>query len=258
MFKKRQILEVKKMPDTPVDPEPEEQAKPPEISIDEVFDKKEESLQIAPPKEAQEVAPEKTLEENKKDKYAYLAEARKKSLEVRRKRAAEKKARKYNSEERILYEQLKAKYGDVVVQEKVVATPPPVVKEVPANYPLSQKKETPPVPQQDPMKQFEPPRAMSATQDTPSVFDYDRIVNALSEKMTSNQQYLRDLEQKIREDERKKSAAELEKFKYDQHRKAQAEIGRGLLSRNTRTNRVYRQTSDLRQRMADRYKNNWY
>ena len=127
MFKKRQILEVKKMPEPTVDPEPEQQPNPPELSIDEVFDKKEEPLEITPPKEAQEVVPEKTLEESKKDKYAYLAEARKKSLEVRRKRAAEKKARKYNAEERILYEQLKAKYGDVNVQEKIVATPPPAL-----------------------------------------------------------------------------------------------------------------------------------
>ena len=175
--------------------------------------------------------------------YSHLTKAREKSLEARRRKKEEKAKLDTDAQaykERMEYERLCQKFGKQPVPEVVAKPePPPPVEQVADPY---QHKGS----------------ANSEAYTGKSMIDYDRIVNGVTQSLTKNEQYFREMEMKIREDERKKSAEQMRVWERDQHRKRTTQQAYGILSGNHKRNQVFDRTKNLRDTYTQRYKNNWY
>lgn len=174
--------------------------------------------------------------------YSHLTKAREKSLEARRRKKEEKAKLDTDAQaykERVEYERLCQKFGKQPVPQVVAKPEPPPVEQVADPY---QHKGS----------------ANSEAYTSRSMIDYDRIVNGVTQSLTKNEQYFREMEMKIREDERKKSAEQMRVWQQDQHRKRTTQQAYGILSGNSRRNQVFDRTKNLRDTYTQRYKNNWY
>lgn len=254
-MKKRQLLADVPKIEPPTEPEPIEKVK--EIEESQVFNKpkKGKELEIKNLENMEEVIEEEPLKEPVKEPkkpYSHLAEARAKSLETRRKKAEERKAidkAAHEYKEKLIYERLKAKYEKKIEKEKEK-----LEKKSKAKAGIHQEQPAPP-PQVEEEPIIRPP---SVVNDTVSTIDYDRIVNSLAEKMTPNQQYLKDLEDRIRKDERSKHDNEMKKWQHDQHRRQQREQSIGLMAPRYNSNPVFNRSNQIRQGYQNRYNPNWY
>ncbi len=171
--------------------------------------------------------------------YSHLTKAREKSLEARRKKKEEKSKLDTDAQaykERMEYERLCEKFNKQPVP-KVVSKPEP----------------PPPVEQVAPVYEHKGSANVNS-----STIDYDRIVSGVTNSLTKSELYFKELETKIREDERKKSAEKMKLWEQDQHRKQRSQQAYGMLSGNSRRNQVFDRTSALRNSYTARYKNNWY
>ncbi len=171
--------------------------------------------------------------------YSHLTKAREKSLEARRRKKEEKSKLDTDAQaykERMEYERLCEKFNKQPVP-KVVSKPEP----------------PPPVEQVAPVYEHKGSANVNS-----STIDYDRIVSGVTNSLTKSELYFKELETKIREDERKKSAEKMKLWEQDQHRKQRSQQAYGMLSGNSRRNQVFDRTSALRNSYTARYKNNWY
>lgn len=171
--------------------------------------------------------------------YSHLTKAREKSLEARRRKKEEKAKLDTDAQaykERMEYERLCEKFNKQPVP-KVVSKPEP----------------PPPVEQVAPVYEHKGSANVNS-----STIDYDRIVNGVTNSLTKSELYFKELETKIREDERKKGEEQMKLWQQDQHRKQRSQQAYGILSGNSRRNQVFDRTSALRNSYTARYKNNWY
>jgi len=187
--------------------------------------------------------------------YSHLTKAREKSLEARRRKKEEKAKLDTDAQaykERMEYERLCQKFGKQPVPQVVSKPePPPPSRQTQSRLP-SDAVEQPTEPYQHKGS------ANSEAYTGKSMIDYDRIVNGVTQSLTKNEQYFREMEMKIREDERKKSAEQMRVWERDQHRKRTTQQAYGILSGNSRRNQVFDRTKSLRDSYTQRYKNNWY
>jgi len=189
-------------------------------------------------------APKQSQSKGKGRDYSHLTKAREKSLEARRRKKEEKAKLDTDAQaykERMEYERLCEKFNKQpvpkVVERPVVSKPEP----------------PPPVEQVAPVYEHKGSANVNS-----STIDYDRIVNGVTNSLTKNELYFKELETKIREDERKKGEEQMKLWQQDQHRKQRSQQAYGMLSGNSRRNQVFDRTSALRNSYTARYKNNWY
>lgn len=186
--------------------------------------------------------------------YSHLSKAREKSLETRRRKKEEKAKLDTDAQaykERMEYERLCEKFNKQPV--------PKVVSKPVADQGRSQASAEPPPPVEQPVESYQHKGSANSEAYTgQSVIDYDRIVNGVTNSLTKNELYFKDLEAKIREDERKKGEEQMKLWQQDQHRKQRSQQAYGILSGNSRRNQVFDRTSALRNSYTARYKNNWY
>jgi len=248
-MKKREVMR----PLNPPPPEPEEvvEQEPKDLEEDDIFDLPKRNDPVADVTEKLETT---TIEEprvqntptNKpKRDYSHLTKAREKSLETRRRKKEEKAKLDTDAQaykERMEYERLCQKFGKQPVPQVVSKPePPPPVEQV-----------------RDPEPYQHKGSANSEAYTEKSVIDYDRIVNGVTQSLTKNEQYFREMEMKIREDERKKSTEQMRVWQQDQHRKQQTQQAYSILSGSHKRNQVFDRTKSLRDSYTARYKNNWY
>lgn len=182
--------------------------------------------------------------------YSHLTKAREKSLEARRRKKEEKAKLDTDAQaykERMEYERLCEKFNKQPVPE--------VVSKPVADQGRSQASAEPPPPVEQVAPVYEHKGSANVNSST---IDYDRIVNGVTNSLTKNELYFKELETKIREDERKKGEEQMKLWQQDQHRKQRSQQAYGILSGNSRRNQVFDRTSALRNSYTARYKNNWY
>ncbi len=206
------------------------------------------------PKPKAESQTQKSAPSGRKRDYSHLTKAREKSLETRRRKKQEKEKLDTDAQaykERMEYERLCEKFNKQPV--------PKVVSKPVADQGRSQASAEPPPPVEQPVESYQHKGSANSEAYTgQSVIDYDRIVNGVTNSLTKNELYFKELETKIREDERKKSAEQMKLWQQDQHRKQRSQQAYGILSGNSRRNQVFDRTSALRNSYTARYKNNWY
>jgi glutamate synthase domain-containing protein 2 len=254
-MRKRNILESVPEPVENTEVEPKQEVK--EIEESRVFGKpkKTESLEIkdmagGPSNDEPVIQEEQPVEpvKTKKAPYSHLAEARAKSLETRRKRAQEKKAIDQAAQEykeKLIYEKLKAKYEKKLEKEREKEEKKRESKKALHSQPV----QTPTEPEEPILRQ------PSVVNDSTSTIDYDKLVSMMSEKMAPSQSYLRDLEDRIRKDERSKHESEMVKWQHDQHRRQQREQSLGIMSPRS-SNPVFQRSNQIRGSYS-RYNPNW-
>ena len=177
-----------------------------------------------------------------KKKYAHLEEARKKSLESRRRKAQEKKqlmSEVDEYKEKLEFERLAKKYN----KSQPAPAPEPVIeREVPVQKSVASTK---------------PEHDMSG-----SMIDYDRLIGGVADRLTKQNEYFSQLERDIRADERKRAEAtyqeQLKSWEQQQHRQYRREQAYNALSSSHRRNTVFDRTAKLRESYTQRYKDNWY
>ena len=239
-MKKRQVM-MNLEPPTTQNEEGSIEVEPADLDDKDIFSlpKKDESVQEIT-NEMEKIDLETPTTKKTGRDYSHLTKAREKSLEARRKKKEEKEKLDVDAQaykERMEYERLCKKFNKDPVPQRVAEVRQPEPEPEPYEHKGSANVE-----------------AYSAQ----SVIDYDRIVNGVTSSLSKNEKYFRDMEMKIREDERKKNADEMKKWQQDQHRKQQANNAMSLLSGGRRRNNVFDRTQSLRDSYTQRYKNNWY
>ena len=253
-MKRRDILG----PMETIEPEPPLET-PPEQEPKEVMDLKDSDVFDLPDVSSKEetVEPEKENgEETKapaKPKYSskkeQLAAARVLSLEKRRAKAEQK--RLIVEENKRMKEELKA--------FKTLSKPS---KDPIGDY-LNAKEKTPPpveMPEETP-KSVNKPYPHKASQNTYEI-DYERIINGVRDSFRSNEEHTRQLEEDIRNDERKRMDAhykqQMEAFTRDQRKADSRQGAYDMLSGHSRKNSVFARTQQRQAEYTERYRSGWY
>tara|TARA_R110002153_G_scaffold204749_1_gene357539 strand:- start:560 stop:1417 length:858 start_codon:yes stop_codon:yes gene_type:complete len=193
---------------------------------------------------------------NKKRDYSHLTKAREKSLEARRKKAQEKDKMQVEIDaykEKLEFERLTKKFSVAQVDPGVRVT---AAAQPEMQYEPPIEKKTQPVPKS--VASVNPHHDMSG-----SMFDYDRLIGGVADRLSQQNDYYAQLESDIRADERKKAETtyqeQLKSWEKQQHRHHQREQqAYGALSQTHRRNNVFDRSAKLRETYTERYKNNWY
>jgi hypothetical protein len=188
---------------------------------------------------------EEVVKPVKKNNRPHLEKARQKSLQVRRQKAEERKLIQGDVtayKERLEFERLSKKYSKPAVEEEKFYQPPP-------------EKRTSPIPQT--VASVNPNHNMSH-----SMIDYEKLINGVSEKLKLQNDHYAQLEQDIRNDERKRAEAtyqdQMKAWEQKQRTDYRKDQAYGALSSSYRRNQVFDRSKKLRETYTERYKNNWY
>jgi hypothetical protein len=257
-MKKRSVMQPVKKAEIKPTPPPEERK---DLDDKDIFTLPKSKSKNEPPKKIED----KSLEQDSKDLYErenlqdteeapappvkknnrpHLQAARARSLEVRRQKAQERKL--INSEanayrDKLEFERLSKKFSKVAVEEKPYIPPP--------------QKQTTPTPQT--VASVNPNYNMSET-----MIDYNKLINGVSEKLKLQNDHYAQLEQDIRNDERKRAEAtyqdQMKAWEQKQRTDYRKDQAYGALSSSYRRNQVFDRSRKLRETYTERYKNNWY